>query len=66
MPQQVTFLPVPALPGAPCLGKATSHGWRERPGRAGQEGYSLIDSVLKLILVPLTPPALVLAMTWTE
>lgn len=36
--------------------------WPRRPARAGRK-HSLIDSVLKLTLVPLAPPARVLAMT---
>ena len=40
-------------------------GLKEIPRRHSQglKEYSLIDNVLKFIPVPLTPPALVLAMT---
>lgn len=53
----MALLPAPALPGHPRL---------ERGQACGAGGDSLTDSVLKLILVPLIPPALVLAMTRTE
>lgn len=64
-PQQVALHPA----GHPPRGTLPGQGHLPRPerkaGTRGREGYSLMDSVLKLIVVPLKPPALVLAMTQT-